>query len=715
MVAKKTQVHNNRSRSKTKKNKTRVKSKLVYLLFILIFALGGVYLLTRSGAEVVPISTCGKRIVSYNYKRPFGDSAINTPICVLPKWSRSDDMVSRLYNNAYNSGYLGTKIVKPGTPAVPMSKLDFKVQFGLEGQAGHANDYSIPAYKASDATQQVRVRLNSAFAIAGTNIGGNDWSNNSSGYDWGKTIPWNPSWRPSAGNDSQMVIIDDVKGIEIDLWGVSRTDIPSSNNISGCLGDFNNLLFRGGYDANNDLCVAAAYIVTAPDKSAIDYRTYEGNHPHSTGVGLPSYAGLITPDEVIAGEIRHAIKYAPTNTMFGPECPKNIDINDPAIGNSCGVALAPAGQFEKIGNNDGMDFNPVLNPNGLAFSTGNTPDERRAGTVPEGMRFGLNITDLEINNWLDSRGYTGRKRETARIFAVAMRDYGLIVTDSGGGGSIIQVQGGTDSKTAQKWRDLGIEGDGTDFIFGLFTKDKMFVAEPATNTCGDNTTTRYWCHAKKTGYTTKLIKDEVSINGDTKPIAQNVPPTVVINSPTNSLTLKGSVVVASNIVDNDGSISKVELLVNGKLIDTSKTSPYTFTLNTTTLSNTEHTITVRAFDNKGASGLANLTVKVDNQVASQGQSNSQSQSTTHPEPSPKPNQKPKTNSKNPLNPSDSPKPNSQTQPTPKPDFNADGKSDFRDLWIVLTNLGNKVKVNSNGDCNGDGVVNFSDLTIILGG
>lgn len=681
--------------------KTRVKSRLVYLLFIFIFAVGGVYLLSRSNAEVIPVSTCGKRVVNYNYKRPFGDTAINTPLCELPKWSRSDDMVNRLSDNAYANGYLGTKVVKPGTKSVPMTKLDFKMQFGLEEGSGFANDYSIPVYKASDATQQVRVRLNSAYAVAGTNIGGDDWLNNSS-YDWGKTIPWNPNWRPSAGSDSQMVIIDDAKGIEIDLWGVSRTDIPSSLNISGCLGDINNILFRGGYDANVDLCVATAYIIKTPDKKIADYRTYEGNHPHSTGVGLQSYAGLVTPDEVQAGEIRHALKFAPTNTMFGPECPQNIDINDPAIGVSCGVALAPAGQFEKIGNTDGMDFNPVLNPGGLAFSSGKTADERRAGTVPEGMRFGLNITDSEINNWLDSRGYTGRKRETARIFAVAMRDYGLIVTDSGGGGAIIQAQGGRNTETARNWRNLGIDGDGTDLLFGLFTKDKMYVAEPATNTCGSNTTTRFWCFAKKTGYPIKLIKEDVTINGEDKPAVKNQLPTISITSPKSESTLTGNVVITSSVYDSDGSISKVELLIDNKLAQTSKTSPYSFTLDTTKLTNSSHSMSIKAYDNKGASSLNSINFKVNNitkSTVSENTNNNTVKSNTE------------TNSKSPPREEDVPK----AKPKIKVDLNDDGKVDFRDFWEVFTNLGNKVTAYSKGDCNGDGKVNISDLIIVMSG
>ncbi len=47
---------------------------------------------------------------------------------------------------------------------------------------------------------------------------------------------------------------------------------------------------------------------------------------------------------------------------------------------------------------------------------GVTLDDLRARSVPEGTRFALHITDAEIDAWLTSRGYTGQKRATARVF-----------------------------------------------------------------------------------------------------------------------------------------------------------------------------------------------------------------------------------------------------------------------------------------------------------
>ncbi len=48
------------------------------------------------------------------------------------------------------------------------------------------------------------------------------------------------------------------------------------------------------------------------------------------------------------------------------------------------------------------------------------------------FRFALDITDAEIESWLDSRGYQNAKRRTAAIFARALRDYGWMITDTSG-------------------------------------------------------------------------------------------------------------------------------------------------------------------------------------------------------------------------------------------------------------------------------------------
>lgn len=47
--------------------------------------------------------------------------------------------------------------------------------------------------------------------------------------------------------------------------------------------------------------------------------------------------------------------------------------------------------------------------------------------LPDGMRFRLDVSDREIEAWLDSRGLMDSERETARSVAAKFRDNGIPV------------------------------------------------------------------------------------------------------------------------------------------------------------------------------------------------------------------------------------------------------------------------------------------------
>ncbi len=422
-------------------------------------------------------SVCGARSSNYQNSMRSGSpsAAWNVPVCNLTKWtSKSDDFVNRIANYAITNkpGYYTNN----GVPTLT-TKLDFTTEFGLLPHTpANYNDYSVPVYDVKDATQWVKIRLKTNYLGYNANIGGS-WIE-SPNYDWNATVPWNPQWMPSWGYDSLVLVRDYETGKEWFLWAISRNDMNSQyiNSIANCWA------FSVGkglsYDPNTDLCVAAANIARKPDFSYADTRTYDGNHPAAGGGGIQNSAGLTTPEEVEAGEIRHALKFAISNTGAGPTCSRTLSINDPALGNTCNTAVAPAGQYERVG-----DTNHITDH-----------------TVPEGTRVALNISDTEIQAWLDKRGYTERKRETARIFAVAMREYGLIITDSSPNAASIQVSGGTNPTTAQKWRNLGIDDDGKSFLYQLFTQDKMYIVEPAINECADGSVSRYYCYANRTRY-----------------------------------------------------------------------------------------------------------------------------------------------------------------------------------------------------------------------
>ncbi|MCW5619758.1 MAG: S8 family serine peptidase, partial [Burkholderiales bacterium] len=90
-------------------------------------------------------------------------------------------------------------------------------------------------------------------------------------------------------------------------------------------------------------------------------------------------------------------------------------------------------------------------------------------------------------------------------------------------------------------------------------------------------------------------------------------PTVSISSPAAGSTLSGTVSVSMNASDNKG-VTRVDLLVDGKVVASDTTSPYTISWNTTTVANGSRTLQAKAYDaagNVGSSASRSVTVSND--------------------------------------------------------------------------------------------------------
>lgn len=89
-------------------------------------------------------------------------------------------------------------------------------------------------------------------------------------------------------------------------------------------------------------------------------------------------------------------------------------------------------------------------------------------------------------------------------------------------------------------------------------------------------------------------------------------PSVAMTSPGASSTVSGTVSVAVNATDNVG-VAKVELRVNGALVATDTSAPYTFAWNSANTANGMASLTATAFDTAGNAGTtAALQVNVAN-------------------------------------------------------------------------------------------------------
>ncbi len=90
------------------------------------------------------------------------------------------------------------------------------------------------------------------------------------------------------------------------------------------------------------------------------------------------------------------------------------------------------------------------------------------------------------------------------------------------------------------------------------------------------------------------------------------PPSVSITSPASGATLAGTVAITTNATDDFG-VSQVEFLLDGNLLGSTASAPYSFSWNTRTAANGSHTLTARARDASGhVTTSAEVSVTLDN-------------------------------------------------------------------------------------------------------
>jgi hypothetical protein len=105
--------------------------------------------------------------------------------------------------------------------------------------------------------------------------------------------------------------------------------------------------------------------------------------------------------------------------------------------------------------------------------------------------------------------------------------------------------------------------------------------------------------------------ETVTVNN---PVADTTVPTTAITSPANNATVSGTVSVNASASDNVA-VSKVEFYVNGTLKGTVTAAPFSFSWNTTSVTNNSYTLTAKAYDVAGNVGQSStVTVTVNNPV-----------------------------------------------------------------------------------------------------
>ena len=97
----------------------------------------------------------------------------------------------------------------------------------------------------------------------------------------------------------------------------------------------------------------------------------------------------------------------------------------------------------------------------------------------------------------------------------------------------------------------------------------------------------------------------------------NAAPSISITAPTAGSTVSGTATVSASSTDNTGGagVGKVEFYIDGSLVNTDTTSPYSFSWDTTTAAFGSHSLTAKTYDNSNPNNTATSTavsVTVDN-------------------------------------------------------------------------------------------------------
>jgi subtilisin family serine protease len=94
-------------------------------------------------------------------------------------------------------------------------------------------------------------------------------------------------------------------------------------------------------------------------------------------------------------------------------------------------------------------------------------------------------------------------------------------------------------------------------------------------------------------------------------IVDIIPPVVSISSPAAGTTVSGTIAVQGTATDNVG-VTSIQFYVDGQLVTSASTSPFSFSWNTTSAANASHMLMVNASDAAGNVGSASVTVTVSN-------------------------------------------------------------------------------------------------------
>lgn len=339
-------------------------------------------------------------------------------------------------------------------------------------------DYSVSIFDARQATTKVRLAQTVNSQRQRANLGN---------VAIGSEIPWNPKWarvaspNPSAepnqlpgGTDRCCLIVDYETGECWELWETAAPHAECVDWLVLPFLPFNTFRAFGGPNGRAKFVVgSSAWMGVGTCFYTPNIYTSDGQ-VDGRGSGISKAALTVRWSELEAGVIPHALAGVFTNPMAGPLASKPNTTLDPEAGKTKVFYLPPGRKAEYADTANGPRYRDPANVYPITDG------------CPTGIRYAIKITDERIEEWLDEFHGDGPLRDLARIFAVALRDYGIVYAETGGYAVGIECESARTPAGAAAAQRLGIRlgsnVSGTplgELLVGIFDYGQVYVVKAA--------------------------------------------------------------------------------------------------------------------------------------------------------------------------------------------------------------------------------------------
>lgn len=249
-------------------------------------------------------------------------------------------------------------------------------------------------------------------------------------------VPWDPAWTEVGGTQSASadngIIIELPDGTAYELQGMAKLNVATAAHVNA------RTFFSGAPTAEH-------YRI-----DGVFFRNGRNKPQGSQGPWSKS-DGLMRPNW-LRGPWPGPVRLVGYNVQFGP------------------TATAVKGaRVEHPKAEQPYRNHPVTLP------MGNDPR-----MIPCGQLFKLDITDAEIEKWLDVEKVppNSQLRVSKRWFAIGLRDHGMRLSETGTGFPILESSGGANPVEKAEWAKYGVntEADANRLGAGVFAHGRLVAA-----------------------------------------------------------------------------------------------------------------------------------------------------------------------------------------------------------------------------------------------